>query len=49
MIDAVNAGSPPLRLTLGSTAYASIRQVLAERLRCLEAQKDVALSADRVN
>jgi len=47
MIGAVDAERPPLRLTLGSTAYASISQGLAERLRCLEAQKDVALSADR--
>uniref|UniRef100_E1TEL7 Short-chain dehydrogenase/reductase SDR n=1 Tax=Burkholderia sp. (strain CCGE1003) TaxID=640512 RepID=E1TEL7_BURSG len=47
MIGAVDAETPPLRLTLGSTAYASISQGLAERLRCLEAQKDVALSADR--
>jgi NAD(P)-dependent dehydrogenase (short-subunit alcohol dehydrogenase family) len=49
MIDAVDAGSLPSRLTLGSTAYASISQVLAERLRSLEAQKDVAFSADRDN
>jgi hypothetical protein len=47
MIDAVDADRPPSRLTLGSTAYASISQVLAERLRLLEAQKDVAFSADR--
>ncbi len=37
---------PPLRLSLGSTAYASISTALAERLRALETQKDVALSAD---
>ncbi|WP_408522153.1 SDR family oxidoreductase [Paraburkholderia fungorum] len=49
MIDAVDADGPPLRLTLGSTAYASISQALAERLRFLEAQKDVAFSADRDN
>jgi NAD(P)-dependent dehydrogenase (short-subunit alcohol dehydrogenase family) len=49
MIDAVDADRPPLRLTLGSTAYASISQALAERLRLLEAQKDVAFSADRDN
>jgi NAD(P)-dependent dehydrogenase (short-subunit alcohol dehydrogenase family) len=49
MIDAVDADRPPLRLTLGSTAYASISQALAGRLRLLEAQKDVAFSADRDN
>ena len=49
MIDAVDADSPPLRLTLGSTAYASISQALAERLKSLEAQKDLALSVDRDN
>jgi NAD(P)-dependent dehydrogenase (short-subunit alcohol dehydrogenase family) len=47
MIDAADADRPPLRLALGSTAYASISQALAERLRLLEAQKDVAFSADR--
>ena len=47
MIDAADADNPPLRLALGSTAYASISQALAERLGLLEAQKDVALSADR--
>jgi NAD(P)-dependent dehydrogenase (short-subunit alcohol dehydrogenase family) len=49
MIDAVDADRPPLRLTLGSTAYASISQALAERLQSLEAQKDLALSVDRDN
>jgi hypothetical protein len=49
MIDAVDADRPPSRLTLGSTAYASISQVLARRLRFPEAQKVVALSADRDN
>jgi hypothetical protein len=34
---------------LGSTAYASISQALAERLKSLEAQKDLALSVDRDN
>jgi NAD(P)-dependent dehydrogenase (short-subunit alcohol dehydrogenase family) len=47
MIDAVDADSPSLRLTLGSTAYASISQALAERSQRLEAQKDIALSVDR--
>jgi hypothetical protein len=46
MIDAMDARCPPLRLALGSTAYRSIGAALAERLRALEAQKDVALAAD---
>lgn len=46
MIAAMDSEHPPLRLALGSTAYASIGVALAERLRALEAQKDVALSAD---
>lgn len=47
MITAADAAKPPLRLALGSTAYASIRQALTERLRVLEAQKAVSLSADQ--
>ncbi|TBU91966.1 SDR family oxidoreductase [Phytopseudomonas dryadis] len=46
MIVAADASHPPLRLALGSSAYGSISQALGERLRILEAQKDVALSAD---
>lgn len=46
MIDAMDAERPPLRLALGSSAYRSISAALAERLRALEAQKDVALAAD---
>lgn len=40
---------PPLRLALGSTAYASISQALTQRLSLLERQKDIALSADQLN
>ncbi len=47
MVSAADAAKPPLRLALGSTAYASIRQALTERLRVLEAQKAVSLSTDR--
>lgn len=47
MIAAADAVNPPLRLALGSTAYVSISQALAQRSVLLEAQKDVALSADR--
>ncbi len=46
MIVAADAERLPLRLTLGSTAYASISTALAERLRTLEAQREVAYSAD---
>lgn len=47
MIAAADATQPPLRLALGSTAYSSIKQALTYRLSRLEAQKDVALSADQ--
>ena len=38
--------APPLRLTLGSIAYGSIRTALADRLAVLESQKAIALSTD---
>lgn len=47
MIGAADAVNPPLRLALGSTAYASISQALTDRRDLLEAQKEAALSADR--
>jgi NAD(P)-dependent dehydrogenase (short-subunit alcohol dehydrogenase family) len=46
IIVAADSAHPPLRLTLGSGAYDSISAALAERLRTLEAQKDIAFSAD---
>lgn len=46
MIDAMDAERPPLRLTLGSTAYGSISAALAGRLRALESQKAMAFGAD---
>ncbi|SAL71951.1 short-chain dehydrogenase [Caballeronia udeis] len=46
MIVAADSAHPPLRLTLGGGAYDSISAALAERLRKLEAQKDIAFSAD---
>jgi len=46
MIVAADSAYPPLRLTLGGGAYGSISAALAERLRKLEAQKDIAFSAD---
>jgi NAD(P)-dependent dehydrogenase (short-subunit alcohol dehydrogenase family) len=46
MIACADADAPPLRLTLGSSAYHLIRAALAERLAALEAQEEVALSAD---
>lgn len=46
MIGAADAVNPPLRLALGSTAYASISQALTDRRDLLEAQKEAALSAD---
>ncbi|KPQ24619.1 MAG: hypothetical protein HLUCCA13_08870 [Halomonas sp. HL-48] len=47
MIKITDMPNPPLRITLGSTAYDSIRHALQERLESLEAYKEVALSADR--
>ena len=46
MIAAADSAAPPLRLTLGSTAYRSIHAALTGRLAALEAQKAVALAAD---
>jgi hypothetical protein len=46
MIAVVDDPSPPMRLTLGSIAYDSIRSALAERAAMLEAGKEVTLSAD---
>ena len=47
MIAAAESAAPPLRLTLGSTAYASVSAALSARLAALAAQKEVAESADR--
>lgn len=49
MIAAADLPNPPLRLALGSTAYASISEALNRRLSQLEEQKEVALSADRLS
>jgi len=47
MISAADSAKPALRLALGSTAYDSISHALAKRLAAIEAQRDVAFSADR--
>lgn len=46
MIMAADMVNPPLRLALGGTAYTSISHELSERIRLLEAYKDVTLSVD---
>jgi NAD(P)-dependent dehydrogenase (short-subunit alcohol dehydrogenase family) len=46
MIDSVERNPAPKRLTLGSTAYNSIRRALTERLAVLEGQREIALSTD---
>lgn len=46
MIDSAGQSPAPKRLTLGSTAYASVRDALTERLGALEAQKELALASD---
>lgn len=47
IIAAADAAKPALRLVLGSGAWTSISQALARRLAAVEAQRDVAVSADR--
>ena len=47
MTSAADSAKPPLRLALGSTAYDSISHALAKRPAAIEAQRDVAFSADR--
>jgi len=47
IISAAESETPPLRLALGSTAYSSISQALSARLDAVEAQREVANSADR--
>lgn len=47
IIKVADMTAPPLRLTLGSTAYESISHALKERSESLETYKDMALSADR--
>lgn len=47
MLAAADEGTPGLRrLALGSTAYASIRTALRSRVGALEAQREIAYSAD---
>lgn len=47
MIAAADSAAPPLRLALGSTAYASLSAALSARGAAIEAQRDLAFSADR--
>jgi NAD(P)-dependent dehydrogenase (short-subunit alcohol dehydrogenase family) len=47
MIAAADSAKPPFRLPLGSTAYIDLTRELARRLAEIEAQRDVAFSADR--
>ena len=46
MITAADSSAPPLRLALGSIAYASIHKALNDRLVALEASKTISLSTD---
>ncbi|MBK1698827.1 SDR family oxidoreductase [Rhodovibrio salinarum] len=47
IIAAADSETPALRLTLGSTAYESMSKALGNRLASLQAQRGIALSADR--
>ena len=46
MIDSAGQAPAPRRITLGSTAYESIRAALTDRLTRLEAQQSIARDAD---
>jgi NAD(P)-dependent dehydrogenase (short-subunit alcohol dehydrogenase family) len=46
IIAAADGKHPALRLTLGSTAYSSISKALRDRQQSLEAQREIAYSAD---
>jgi NAD(P)-dependent dehydrogenase (short-subunit alcohol dehydrogenase family) len=46
IINSVDRVPAPIRLALGSTTYTSIHAALEERLSALNAQKDIAFSAD---
>lgn len=46
MIELIDQKHPPLRLALGSSAYHAITAALTDRLARIQAQRDVALSAD---
>lgn len=47
LIAVADEAKPALRLVLGSTAYNSISQALSQRLSLVEAQREIAFSADR--
>ena len=47
LIAAADLPSPPLRLPLGSTAYENLTRELARRLAGIEAQREIAFSADQ--
>ncbi|HTV21120.1 MAG TPA: SDR family oxidoreductase [Polyangiaceae bacterium] len=49
MIAAADSAVPPLRLTLGGTAFESISSALRRRLAALEAQRELAYSVDRAD
>jgi NAD(P)-dependent dehydrogenase (short-subunit alcohol dehydrogenase family) len=47
IIAAADEANPPLRVTLGSTAYNSVSRALSQRLAAIQAQRELAFSADR--
>ncbi|MEE3650602.1 MULTISPECIES: SDR family NAD(P)-dependent oxidoreductase [unclassified Brenneria] len=46
MIETIDAGTTPLRLTLGASAFDGIHAALRQRLAALDAQKDIAYSVE---
>ena len=47
IVEMIHAGTAPLRLTLGASAYDRIHAALEQRLAALEAQQDIARSVER--
>jgi NAD(P)-dependent dehydrogenase (short-subunit alcohol dehydrogenase family) len=47
LIAAADSAEPPFRLALGSTAYTNLTREWTRRLTEIEAQRDIAFSADR--
>jgi hypothetical protein len=47
LIASADSAEPPIRLALGSTAYTNLTREWTRRLAGIEAQRDIAFSADR--
>lgn len=47
VIEMIDSGATPLRLTLGASAYERVREALQQRLAELEAQREIARSVEQ--